>query len=108
DTQAGIQLMYQQPLTEGIKKYGKRLTQPARLAEYIGYAFRQLKTGIPGPVHLDFPSEISRHEFVSEADLGYYADSSKYRTESRPAASPADLRKAADLIRQAQRPLIVA
>lgn len=110
DTQSGIQLMYQQPMTEGIKKYGKRITQPARLAEYIGYAFRQLKTGIPGPVHLDFPSEVSRHEFVGQADLGYYGDNTnpRYRTDSRPAPSATDLRKAVDLISQAQRPVIVA
>ena len=43
DTEAGIQLGYQQPTTEGLKKYGKRLIIPRRVHEYAGYAFRQLQ-----------------------------------------------------------------
>ena len=49
DSEAGIQLGYQQPNTEGIKKYGKRLITPARIHEYGAYAFRQLRTGVPRP-----------------------------------------------------------
>ena len=58
DTEAGIQLGYQQPTTEGLKKYGKRLIIPRRVHEYAGYAFRQLRSGVPKPVHLDFPAEV--------------------------------------------------
>ncbi len=60
DTERSIQVVYQQPTTEGMKKYGKRLITPNRVYEYAAYAFRKLKTGVPGPVHLDFPSEVSR------------------------------------------------
>src|SRR5688500_13646844 len=60
DREAGIQAMYQQPITEGIKKYGKRMILPNRVHEYGAYAFRELKTGVPGPVHLDFPGEVAR------------------------------------------------
>ena len=63
DTEAGIQLGYQQPTTEGLKKYGKRLIIPRRVHEYAGYAFRQLKSGVPGPVHLDFPAEVASARF---------------------------------------------
>ena len=58
DREYFIQTGYQQPTTEGLKKYGKRLIAPDRVHEYTGYAFRNLKTGVPGPVHLDFPGEI--------------------------------------------------
>ncbi|WP_162783573.1 thiamine pyrophosphate-binding protein [Devosia naphthalenivorans] len=108
DTESAIQVMQQQPLTTGIKKYGKRLITPERLAEYVGYTFRQLKTGIPGPVHIDFTAEVSNHEIKSEAELGYYGDSGLYRTDSRPAPSTTDLTKAIDLINASQRPMIVA
>ena len=64
DREAGIQAMYQQPITEGIKKYGKRMILPNRVHEYGAYAFRQLKTGVPGPVHLDFPGEVARGRFT--------------------------------------------
>lgn len=108
DTEAIIQLQYQQPLTEGMKKYGKRLITPSRIHEYAAYAFRQLKSGIPKPVHLDFPREISGANFKSPGELIYYFDKSKYRTESKPHPAPADIRAAIDLINRAKRPIIVS
>jgi acetolactate synthase-1/2/3 large subunit len=108
DTEAGIQLGYQQPTTEGLKKYGKRLINPRRVHEYAAYAFRQLKSGVPRPVHLDFPAEIASAKFKDASELAYYYDKAKYRTESRPHPSPADIAKAIDLIRAARRPIIVS
>jgi thiamine pyrophosphate-dependent acetolactate synthase large subunit-like protein len=108
DREAGIQAMYQQPLTEGIKKYGKRMILPNRVHEYGGYAFRQLKSGVPGPVHLDFPGEVARTRFNDPGLLTDYHDRTKYRTESRPAPAAADLAKAVELIGKAERPLLVA
>lgn len=108
DTEAGIQLQYQQPATEGLKKYGKRLITPGRIHEYAAYAFRQLRSGIPRPVHLDFPSEVYRAQFKSAADLAYYFEKTKYRTESKPHPDPKDIRAAVDLLKQAQRPMIVS
>jgi len=35
DREAFIQTGYQQPTTEGIKKYGKRLIDPSRVHEYV-------------------------------------------------------------------------
>jgi thiamine pyrophosphate-dependent acetolactate synthase large subunit-like protein len=48
-----------------MKKYGKRLVAPERVWEYGAYAFPNLKSGVPGPVHLDFPGEVARalHRF---------------------------------------------
>ena len=69
DRIGGIQQMYQQPITEGIKKYGKRITIPNRVHEYAAHAFRQLKSGVPGPVHLDFPSEVSGACFKDASEL---------------------------------------
>jgi thiamine pyrophosphate-dependent acetolactate synthase large subunit-like protein len=108
DTESGIQLAYQQPTTEGLKKYGKRLITPSRVHEYAGYAFRQLRSGVPRPVHMDFPSEVYRAKFKSPQDLVYYYDKSKYRTESRPGPAAKDLRAAVDLLKRAQRPMIVS
>ena len=108
DTEAGIQLMYQQPLTEGLKKYGKRLITPKRIHEYSAYAFRQLRTGVPRPVHIDFPSEVYRANFKSSSDLDYFYDKAKYRTTSRPHPAPADIKAAVDLLKEAKRPIIVS
>ena len=108
DTESGIQLQYQQPATEGLKKYGKRLITPSRIHEYAAYAFRQLRSGVPRPVHLDFPSEVYRASFKSPSELLFHYDKSKYRTDSRPHPDPKDIRAAVELLKQAQRPMIVS
>src|SRR5258705_1520600 len=108
DTESGIQLQYQQPATEGLKKYGKRLITPSRIHEYAAYAFRQLRSGVPRPVHLDFPSEVYRASFKSPSELLFHYGKSKYRTNSRPHPNPKDIRAAVELLKQAQRPMIVS
>lgn len=108
DTEAGIQLSYQQPTTEGLRKYGKRLITPSRVHEYAGYAFRQLRSGVPRPVHLDFPAEVSSAKFKDSSDLTYYYDKTKYRTESRPYPSPKDIASVVAMIQSASRPIIVS
>src|SRR6266567_4258884 len=108
DREAFIQTGYQQPITTGMKKYGKRLIAPDRVWEYGGYAFRNMKSGIPGPVHLDFPGEVARARFTDPAGLKDYYTKDKYRSESRAHPSSRDVQKGVDLINKAERPLIIA
>ena len=108
DTERGIQDQYQQPLTEGIKKYGKRLITPARTWEYAGYAFRQLKSGVPKPVHIDFPAEIASARFADATELEYFYDKTRYRTETRPHPDPRAIDEAVRLLRGARRPILVS
>jgi acetolactate synthase I/II/III large subunit len=108
DRESFIQQAYQQPLTEGIRKYGKRLIDPARVHEYGAFAFRHLKSGVPGPVHLDFPAEVARARFRSAGELKDYYDRSRYRTESRPHPAPGDMAALLKLLDKAERPLLVA
>jgi thiamine pyrophosphate-dependent acetolactate synthase large subunit-like protein len=108
DREAFIQTGYQQPITTGMKKYGKRLIAPNRVWEYGAYAFRNLKSGVPGPVHLDFPGEVARARFTEASALTDYYTKEKYRSESRPCASNKEVEQAADMISKAQRPIIVA
>lgn len=108
DTEMGIQTVYQQPTTEGMRKYGKRLIDSSRVHEYAAYAFRQLKTGVPRPVHLDFPQEISAARFKDASELRYYHEKSKYRTDARPHPDPKRIRLLAEMIRKSQRPMMVA
>ena len=77
DTERGIQDAYQQPTTEGMRKYGKRMITPARIHEYAGYAFRQLRSGVPKPVHLDFPAEIANARFRDASEIEYFFDKTK-------------------------------
>ena len=108
DRIGGIQQMYQQPITEGIKKYGKRITIPNRIHEYAQHAFRELKTGVPGVVHLDFPSEVHGARFKDASELKDFWEVTKYRSECVAHPAPKDIAKAVDLIQKAERPMIVA
>jgi thiamine pyrophosphate-dependent acetolactate synthase large subunit-like protein len=108
DRETFIQTVYQQPTTVGMRKYGKRLIAPDRVHEYGAYAFRHLKSGVPGPVHLDFPAEVARARFRDPSELKDFYDRSQYRSDSRGYPAPADVKKAAEMIHKAQRPLIVA
>jgi thiamine pyrophosphate-dependent acetolactate synthase large subunit-like protein len=108
DREYFIQTGYQQPTTTGMKKYGKRLIAPDRVHEYGAYAFRNLKSGVPGCVHLDFPGEVARARFTESTKLTDFYNKDRYRTESRPYPSPKDVLKAADMITKAERPVIVA
>ena len=108
DRESFIQTAYQQPTTTGMKKYGKRLIAGNRIHEYAGYAFRSMKSGVPGPAHLDFPSEVARARFTDSSELTDYYDKSKYRSESRAHPAPKDIEKAVELIAKAERPILVA
>ena len=108
DRETFIQTGYQQPLTTGMKKYGKRLIAPDRVWEYGGYAFRNLKSGVPSPVHLDFPGEVARARFNDPSKLKDYYAKDKYRSESRPHPAAKDVEKALDMISRAERPLLIA
>jgi acetolactate synthase I/II/III large subunit len=108
DRETFIQTGYQQPTTTGLKKYGKRLIAPDRVWEYGAYAFRNLKSGVPGPVHLDFPGEVARARFTDPSKLKDYYGKDKYRSESRPCPSPKEMEKVLDLIARSERPLLIA
>ena len=108
DTERGIQDAYQQPTTEGMRKYGKRLITPSRIHEYAGYAFRQLRSGVPKPVHLDFPAEIANARFRDPSEIEYFFDKTQYRTETRPHPDPRAIDRAFALLRDAERPIIVS
>ena len=108
DREAFIQTSYQQPTTTGMKKYGKRLIAPNRVHEYGAYAFRQLKSGVPGPVHLDFPGEVARARFEDSSELTDFHDKTRYRSESRAHPSGQDMEKALAMISKAERPVLIA
>jgi acetolactate synthase I/II/III large subunit len=108
DREAFIQTGYQQPITTGMKKFGKRLIAPDRVWEYGAYAFRNMKSGVPGPVHLDFPGEVARARFTDPANLKDFYTKDKYRTESRPQPSNKEVATAVEMIAKAERPILVA
>ena len=108
DNYSSFQFQYQQPVTEGIKKWGKRIITPNRVHEYAAYAFRNLKTGVPAPVHLDFPGEVANARFTDPTELTDYYDKTKYRTESVACPSDKEIDQVVAMIKKSERPMIVA
>jgi len=108
DTQSWIQFIHQQPLTEGLKKYGKRITVAKRIYEYGAYAFRSLKSGVPDVVHLDFPAEVAMERFPDASGLERFYEKNRYRAESRPHPGSGEIERALDMINKAERPVLIA
>jgi acetolactate synthase-1/2/3 large subunit len=108
DRQRSIQFMYQQPLTEGIKKWGKRITVLGRIYEYGAHAFRHLKSGVPGVVHLDFPAEIVNARFQNPSKLDYFHNKEQYRSDTRAYPGSKEIQQTIDMISKAQRPVLIA
>lgn len=71
----------------------------------IRAAFRNMTTGVPGSAHLGFPFDVQKAE-VDESDIWGDAALGNYPGR-RVAGDPEDIARAADLIRQAGKPLIV-
>jgi len=108
DCHSFIQFMYQQPMTEGMKKYGKRITVPNRIYEYGAYAFRSLKTGVPDVVHLDFPLEVVTERFTDPSRLERSYGKERYRSESRAYPGTREVQQAIEIIKKAERPVLIA
>ncbi|PJX27677.1 sulfoacetaldehyde acetyltransferase [Advenella sp. S44] len=93
----------QQSLFKPITKKTITLTQTARIPEMIGECFRAALSPRQGPVLLNLPRDLLAEslpeENYAEAGAAYITDSST--------GSPQTIAAAADLLRNAQRPLII-
>ena len=94
-------------VTQPITKHSFLVQNVEDLAEIVHEAFRLALSGRPGPVLIDIPKDvqISKTLYRPSASIS----SSEYLRVARvPEASAAALTQAAKLIREAQRPLIMA
>ena len=77
-----------------------------RIADFVAGAFRTALSGRPGPVHLTIPIDIQEQR-AEEGELPSYLPS-QYRNMSRSHADPELIREAIALLRQAERPVVIA
>ena len=77
-----------------------------RVPDYVATAFRTALSGRPGPVHLTIPIDIQEEE-ASEEDLPRYQPG-EYRDGGRSHGDPRLIREAIALLRQAERPVVIA
>ena len=92
------QISFMRPIT----KWAASVLEPARLPEYVERALRVARSGRPGPVLLETPSDVLRSELdVEPARVSLSA-------RARPAADPEAVAAAAELLATAERPLVLA
>lgn len=108
DREFDIQNLPQQSISAAIRKYGKRIIVPERIYEYGAHAFRHLKSGIPGPVHLDFTEEVCNSKFTDPSQLRDFWSKHLYRTESVAAPQSGDIDDVVRYIQEAKCPMIIA
>ena len=66
-------------------------------------AFRKARTGRPGPVYLDLPSDVLQN--AVDAERVRWPE--RYYTQARPQGDPDQVKRAAELLRTAERPMMI-
>jgi acetolactate synthase I/II/III large subunit len=98
---------YQGDFPSVVKPYVKRsfqATRPEQLPLMLRQAFALMRTGRPGPVHLDVPLDVWVERTGAEvADPGWAGSGSGHSGASRQ-----DLEAILDLLDQSERPVLVA
>jgi len=94
-------------LLQPVTKWNATVHDARRLPELARRAFREALSGKPGPVHLDIPQDVLAQQ-CDFSDSEFDTVPAAYRGVGLPRASAADVIAAADILRQARRPLIVA
>jgi thiamine pyrophosphate-dependent acetolactate synthase large subunit-like protein len=91
------------PMFKGITKLAIQVDSIARIPEYMAMAFRKARTGRPGPVYLDLPSDVLQGA-VEEEQVSWPAN---YYTAAPPLGNPAHVQRAVELLAHAARPMLV-
>ncbi len=94
----------QQSLFKPITKKTWTVTQTARVPEMFREAFRVAMTPRRGPVQLNLPRDV----LSDVAEYPPFQSPHGYRSHSVPAAAGDDIKQAAEMLRLAARPVIVA
>ena len=89
---------------KSMTKHARSVQETQRIPEYIGRGIAEATTGRPGPVYMEIPRDIMEG-YVDESLVEYQKT---YRLTNKPAGNPADIEKAAKILDEAQRPVVIA
>jgi acetolactate synthase I/II/III large subunit len=96
-------------VTQPVTKHNFQVRSTDELAAVLHEAFRVARSGRPGPVLVDVPKDVL--QLKANYDPSLHVTSEEYLLSGcadAPSPTPAALAKAAQLISEAQRPLIMA
>lgn len=91
-------------LVRSMSKYAKTVYEPDRVPEYVAQAIAEAVNGTPGPAYIEVPRDLNDSTVDMDA-IKMPAHSCK---QGRMPAADEDIKRAAQLIQQAERPLIIA
>jgi len=97
-----IQFIQQEDLFKNSVKWSTSIEYADQTDEIIRHALRISQSGTPGPVYIEYPS----HVILEELDLPPALPPESYRLV-QPGADGAMVAKAAELIRQAENPVLL-
>ena len=89
-------------LTTPVTKWNIRITDPAELLEAVSRAFYIARTGRPGPVVID----VAKNVLIEKIPYDYEICTGMPSYHPEPVPDDKKIRRAADWINQAERPLI--
>ncbi len=104
--QFGVQEINIIPIVASITKYSVMIEDPQEIRYHIEKALYLARSGRPGPVWLDIPLDVQSAQ-VSEEDLNGF-DESELVEIPETIPSDKDLLQAVNLMKLAQRPVIIA
>ena len=89
-------------ITAPVTKWSVCVMEPAQVPGVFRKAFRIMREGRPGPVHIDLPIDVQK------AMITYDPTLDRRLEIQRPAPAPEAIRRALDMLAAAERPLIMA
>lgn len=91
---------------EPVVKRSWHIDHARQLPRAISQAFNAMRTGRPGPTLVTLPMDVQAQTLEFDEDA--MPDSRQYRPHDRPAGDPVTIERAAQLLINARRPVIVA
>lgn len=101
-----VQEMPQVEMARPIAKWSAMVPSLERLPEFLATAFRHLRTGCPGPVHLSLPADVL--EGMAAEDSLPILPSQHLGPTIPPGAPPESIDQILALLASAERPLAIA
>ncbi|HEY6889830.1 MAG TPA: thiamine pyrophosphate-binding protein, partial [Solirubrobacter sp.] len=97
----GFQAVDIAEIVKPVVKKSYLVTEPGQLPWVFREAFRIMREGRPGPVHIDLPLDVQLAEVLYDLDAG------SPLPVARSAPEPAAIERALDMLLSAQRPLLM-
>jgi acetolactate synthase-1/2/3 large subunit len=102
DDKGAPQELEQLRVAEVYTRYAKTIRRTERIPQYLEVAFQHMLGPTPGPAFLEIPQDVLYRPLPPDAPTSFGP-----RPTPRSAGDPRDVERAAEMLRQAERPAVV-